>query len=119
MARKKRVYCEADKERLRKWRKQNKEKYQGQWLRSNIKKLGVDITESEYYEMVDDQNGVCLICRKPDPKGRLCIDHDHDTMKVRGLLCRNCNLALGNFKDDPLLLERAALYLQRRLLLNE
>ena len=101
--------------RLRNWRKNNKEKYEGQWLRSCIKRIGVNLTEDRYWEMVENQNGLCLICNKPDDKGRLCIDHCHTTNKVRGLLCRNCNLALGNLKDDPLLFERCVLYLKGNL----
>ena len=41
----------------------------------------------------------------------LVTDHCHTTLKVRGKLCTNCNLGLGHFKDDPILLEFARLYL--------
>lgn len=40
-----------------------------------------------------------------------CIDHDHGTGSVRGVLCRACNTGIGNFRDSPQLLERAILYL--------
>lgn len=49
----------------------------------------------------------CQICRAPED---LHIDHDHGTGKVRGLLCRECNLGLGKFKDDPNLLRAAVRY---------
>ena len=39
------------------------------------------------------QGGVCAICLRQPPK-RLCIDHCHATAKVRGLLCRTCNVGL-------------------------
>lgn len=52
-----------------------------------------------------EQKGRCAICFSTildsDSKDkRLCIDHDHETGEVRGLLCRKCNLGLANFKDD-------------------
>lgn len=49
----------------------------------------------------------CLIC---DRKGKLVIDHCHDTGRVRGLLCHNCNIALGHARDCPLVLRRMAHY---------
>lgn len=62
--------------------------------------------------MKNSQGGVCAICECPDKK-RLSVDHDHQTGKIRGLLCANCNLALGNFKDDPDRLAKAIVYLKR------
>ena len=50
------------------------------------------------------QGGACLICEKPDPEH---VDHDHETGKVRGILCFNCNQGLGNFRDDVRSLIRA------------
>jgi len=51
----------------------------------------------------------CAICRKATRD--LCIDHCHVTGRVRGLLCRNCNSALGFCADDPRLLRAALAYL--------
>jgi hypothetical protein len=51
----------------------------------------------------------CVICGLTRP---VVIDHDHSTGDVRGGLCQNCNLGLGQFKDDPELLRMAALYLE-------
>ena len=59
------------------------------------------ITKQEYQEMYERQGGVCACCEK---KARLSVDHCHKTGKVRGLLCTNCNLALGHCKDDPQIL---------------
>lgn len=68
------------------------------------------MTEEEWDQMLEVQQGLCAICGK-DPGDRLCVDHDHKTGKVRGLLCRGCNAALGKFYDDPDVVMRAASYL--------
>ncbi len=69
------------------------------------------ITHAQYVEMEIAQDGRCAICHKR-PAGHLHIDHDHATGKVRGLLCGNCNTALGLLQDEPHLLDRAAEYLR-------
>lgn len=50
------------------------------------------LTELEFQQLVEACGGKCQICKK---KTRLCIDHDHDTGQVRGLLCHRCNSCLG------------------------
>ncbi|MBV9125670.1 MAG: endonuclease VII domain-containing protein [Planctomycetes bacterium] len=70
-----------------------------------------------YDEILAEQGGVCLICRKA-PVGkrrneRLSVDHNHETGKVRGILCHQCNAGLGWFRDDPKLLRSAAEYLEK------
>ena len=70
----------------------------------------------EYERMFKDQGGKCAICgsEKPYPNLRIknfAVDHDHKTEKIRGLLCHNCNVGLGNFRDDPSLLQSAIDYL--------
>lgn len=77
--------------------------------RSNLKRW-YGLTESDYESMVSAQNGVCKICSQPSHR-RLCVDHDHTTGKVRGLLCDPCNRGLGLFRDNPELLRDAADYL--------
>lgn len=59
------------------------------------RKYGIEI--ADYEAMLLTQNGLCAICRQP-PRGkkqRLCVDHNHQTGQVRGLLCDWCNHALG------------------------
>lgn len=75
----------------------------------------------EYNTLLVLQNGACAICHHvPDigasryRKGkRLAVDHDHKTMKNRGLLCDKCNRGLGHFNDDPILLQKSIDYLNR------
>lgn len=69
------------------------------------------ITDDEYDAMVEVQQGRCAVCRQ-EPDGRLFVDHDHRTGQNRGLLCHNCNLGLGHFKDDPDVLRAALDYLE-------
>ena len=73
------------------------------------------ITYDQYKEMLKNQDHKCAICGVDELDSRdekLCVDHDHDTGKVRMLLCHNCNCGLGHFKDNPSLLEQAAAYLK-------
>jgi hypothetical protein len=62
-----------------------------------------NLTEETYEEMVRAQNGLCLGCGKhytSIPRQRLYVDHCHTSGKVRGLLCHNCNSALGLLKEN-------------------
>lgn len=68
------------------------------------------ITEAEYLRMLAGQGGVCAICERPSAI-RLCVDHNHETGEVRGLLCRGCNLSLGYLRDDTFSAVSAAKYL--------
>lgn len=67
-----------------------------------------------YERMLDLQGGVCAICRKRERwKGKsLCVDHDHKTGAVRGLLCNSCNTGLANFCENTESLLNAAAYLR-------
>ena len=85
--------------------------------KSNVRtaslKKNYGITPEDYDLMFAKQQGVCAICSQPDDEKRqyLCVDHDHATGVVRGLLCHNCNIGLGKFQDDPNLLNKAIWYL--------
>lgn len=73
------------------------------------------ITLAQYDEMLRTQNNLCAICQTDTPGRGLpsfVVDHCHDTGRVRGLLCHHCNLALGHFKDNPVLLKAAQGYLE-------
>jgi hypothetical protein len=70
------------------------------------------ISLKEYDRMFKQQDGGCAICRQ-GPNGKsLHIDHCHDTGKIRGLLCSNCNTSIGKLRS-PALLRSAANYLER------
>lgn len=79
------------------------------------------ITLQKYDEMLLLQKGVCAICKQTEKHTdhqtkklkKLAIDHCHNTDKIRGLLCTNCNLGIGNFKDNPEFLRKAALYCEQ------
>jgi len=76
------------------------------------------ITLDQYDEMLEAQGSVCAICKGAQKSGkngavqRFAVDHDHITGKVRGLLCTNCNTALGKFQDNVEILNIAIAYLQ-------
>ena len=74
------------------------------------------ITVEDYNQMFADQNGCCDICgvHQSEVDKRFAVDHNHDTGEVRGLLCSNCNRALGLFGDNTENLAKAIIYLQER-----
>lgn len=76
------------------------------------KKYGIDLVE--FTRLVENQNSTCPICLrifkdKVDP----CVDHCHFTNKIRGVLCRQCNAAIGQLGDTKECLERAMNYLAK------
>jgi hypothetical protein len=73
------------------------------------------ITEEHYNKLLIKQNQCCGICGKhiDEMNRRLAVDHHHPDGKIRGLLCVNCNLGLGNFQDSRVLLRMAIKYLAR------
>jgi len=81
-----------------------------QWRNHIKRKYG--ITEEDYCNMWNDQEGLCAICGSDDNSGkRFSVDHCHDTGKVRGLLCDPCNWMLGQAKDNTNTLAKAIKYL--------
>ena len=69
------------------------------------------MTVAEYERLFEKQKGRCAICGRSQEGLRLAVDHSHQTGERRGLLCRACNLGLGNFRDDPSALRGAIRYL--------
>jgi hypothetical protein len=71
------------------------------------------LSVDDYENMTAAQGGVCAICGESNPSGRrLAVDHNHATGAVRKLLCATCNTALGQMRDNPDLLRKAADYLE-------
>lgn len=80
--------------------------------RGIINKDGSKFTVGNYIDLRCKQNNCCAICKKQPTKQRLHLDHDHSTGFVRALLCSNCNVGLGNFKDSVTHLFKAIKYLR-------
>ena len=100
-----------------KYRESNKQTLAASRRKSNLKyRYGLD--EVGIIGMLEDQNHCCKICGSSGfkidkaTKHNLVVDHCHDTGKVRGMLCHNCNRALGLFKDCTKSLEAAINYLK-------
>ena len=73
------------------------------------------ITAAEFEAIWAKANNSCEICIRPlvrNKKNGFAIDHDHATNAIRGLLCNNCNLAIGHFADNAEYCARAAKYLE-------
>jgi hypothetical protein len=73
-----------------------------------------NVDPSIYEQLELEQNKLCAICNGPTVGiGRLHLDHNHATGKIRGLLCSNCNTSLGGFMDNKELLLEAIKYLEK------
>lgn len=90
------------------------------WRETHLKRT-FGITLADYSQMVSDRDNKCDICGQPEKQERagklkaLAVDHDHKTGAVRGLLCSDCNTALGKFQDSKDLLTSAIAYLAKHM----
>lgn len=97
----------------KKWRQDHKEKHLAQKKIYHYRhKYGLSLPEID--ELIAAQNNECLICGKTLIKMRRCVDHNHKTGKVRGILCKRCNTGLTYIEDKEFAI-RAAQYLERTL----
>lgn len=104
---------------VRSWKRRNKKKtleINRRWWAKHghewrAKKFGM--TPEQFVAMYDAQSGACAICGTSEKKlkTKLSIDHCHKTNRVRGLLCGDCNRAIGLMKDDPVRIRAASEYL--------
>ena len=120
---KRRVYWAALPVEERKKRQKSVE-YQKQYREKNLEKVKEDsrnrhlkrmfgITLDEYNTMLTQQNNGCAICQQACATGmNLAVDHDHTTGKVRALLCKNCNTAIGLLGEDTNRMAKAIEYIQ-------
>jgi hypothetical protein len=99
------------------WLEKNKEHVKHKRWSAMLRRVH-GISEDIYERMLKSQGGCCAICGLLGParrgQDRLHVDHTHDKYKkIRGLLCSNCNTAIGLMKDDQKRLVRAAAYLRQ------
>lgn len=88
-----------------KWTKLHPEQVKGAW-----RKTAYGLTNDQFNILIEQQDGRCAICG--ESFGRPCVDHCHTSKVVRGLLCHACNRGIGDFRDSPEFLRRAANYLE-------
>lgn len=72
------------------------------------------LSEAAFSSLLAGQGGRCAICGSDDWSKKPCVDHDHVTGTVRGILCRKCNSGIGFLGDDPGLVRAALQYLERK-----
>lgn len=119
----------------RQYRRKNPEKFKEYYLKERNKaaresyekyrdtyyKYSYGISIDEYNEFMKLQNNKCAICHREEyildhrtkKVRRLSVDHNHDTGKVRGLLCKNCNTGLGMLREDLNIINNLKIYLER------
>ncbi len=91
--------------RKRKWREENPERYLKSNRENAWKILGIDIEKAN---SLRDTIKQCQIC---EGTFKLSVDHCHSSNKIRGIICNQCNLALGMFKDNSARFRKAADYI--------
>jgi len=83
------------------------------YRREKLRARRYGLSDDAYNAILARQHGACGVCKRTGLE--LCVDHDHATNKVRGLLCQNCNKALGLFQDDPDVTDAGTVYLRQSL----
>lgn len=106
-----------DNRRHREYRNKFRERARAWMWRAHLK-FDYGLTPEQFESMMKAQDGKCAICGSGghgNIRNRLCVDHCHKTKKVRGLLCRYCNIVLGVAKDNPKILKKAVAYLESHI----
>ena len=87
-------------QRVQAWKAANPDSVRASNRRYKWKSQGIDPNLAETYFIA--HHGLCDSCGELNRDGRaLCVDHNHTTGAIRGMLCDNCNLAIGYLKDNP------------------
>ncbi len=96
------------------WQKANPEKYKHSQRAAHLKR-NFNLSVEAYDAILLSQGGHCALCEQtPEADGRrLCVDHDHKTNIIRGLLCLGCNKAIAKLGDNETGLLRALTYVRR------
>lgn len=111
---------ERELERVRRWQQDNSERfraYRAEYrdkrdFRAEHLRRTFGLTPDDDDRMLAEQGGGCAICgRTPKPGKHLHVDHDHETGRVRGLLCFGCNVGVGSLQHDERRIQRAIAYL--------
>jgi len=99
----------------RDWKKNGQRRLEANKGRKMWLKIRYGMEPSEYFDLLEKQEGKCAICKidQDEQSKAMSVDHDHATGKIRGLLCSNCNIGIGNFQDKDELLFSAYEYLKR------
>lgn len=104
-------WCKQQRDYAKMMREENKNKHKERYLKKKY-----NLTLEERSKLLKSQNNCCAICgyNKLENENKFpVIDHCHNTGKIRGILCANCNIGLGMFKDEIDLLEKAISYLSK------
>jgi hypothetical protein len=97
--------------RVRQWKRDNPEKTRAHRRKERLSKYSLSVEQYDF--MFASQGRACAICGASASAGQgFHIDHCHTTGAVRGILCQNCNIGIGNLQDDPEILRRALTYLE-------
>lgn len=108
-----RLWREKNKERWKVIKRREYQKNKQRYKNTHLKTL-YNISILEYEDLLKKQNYACKICKLNEStlSRKLAVDHNHKTGKIRGLLCSNCNSAIGKLQDDSTLIQTAAKYVQ-------